>query len=264
MTAAPGRRAQVERNLRRVYGPTFRDAALRTAVAATFESYARYWVESFRLPGTPPAVLAERMTCDGVENLHAAMKAGEGAILAIPHLGGWEWAGFWVSAVLEYPISVVVEPLEPRELFDWFVDLRRSFGMHVIPLGPEAAGDVARALKANHIVCLLCDRDLGGNGMEVEFFGECTTLPAGPATLALRAGAPLLPTAAYFDGPNHRGLVGAPMGVERRGRLRDDVARVTQGLAVELEALIRKAPEQWHLMQPNWPSDPGHRRPGVP
>jgi KDO2-lipid IV(A) lauroyltransferase len=29
---------------------------------------------------------------------------------------------------------------------------------------------------------------------------------------------------------------------------------VTQLLADELELLIREAPEQWHLMQPNWPS----------
>jgi KDO2-lipid IV(A) lauroyltransferase len=227
-------------------------------VAATFDAYARYWVESFRLPGTPPAVLAERMTCDGVENLHAALDAGKGAILALPHLGGWEWAGFWVSAVLEYPISVVVEALEPRELFDWFVDLRESFGMHVIPLGPQAGGEVARALKDNHVVCLVCDRDLGGNGIEVEFFGERTTLPAGPATLALRSGSPLMPSAVYVNGPHHRGLIGAPMDVTRAGRLRDDVGRVTQHLAVELEGLIRKAPEQWHLMQPNWPSDPGY------
>jgi KDO2-lipid IV(A) lauroyltransferase len=33
---------------------------------------------------------------------------------------------------------------------------------------------------------------------------------------------------------------------------------VTQLLAHELEFLIRRAPEQWHLFQPNWPSDPGY------
>ena len=49
----------------------------------------------------------------------------------------------------------------------------------------------------------------------------------------------------------------APIPAEREGRLRDDVVRVTQVLAHELEDLIRAAPEQWHLLQPNWPSDPG-------
>jgi KDO2-lipid IV(A) lauroyltransferase len=46
--------------------------------------------------------------------------------------------------------------------------------------------------------------------------------------------------------------------VERQGSLREDVARITQVLTTELENLIRQAPEQWHLFQPNWPSDPGY------
>jgi KDO2-lipid IV(A) lauroyltransferase len=90
----------------------------------------------------------------------------------------------------------------------------------------------------------------------VDFFGERTTLPGGPATLALRTGAPLLPTAVYFDGPDHRrSVVLPPVDTSRQGRLREDVQRVTQDLAHALEDLIRRAPEQWHLLQPNWPSD---------
>jgi KDO2-lipid IV(A) lauroyltransferase len=90
----------------------------------------------------------------------------------------------------------------------------------------------------------------------VEFFGERTTLPGGPATLALRTGAPIVPTAIYFDGPSSRHAVLLPaLDTRRQGKLRDDVQRVTQDLATALEILIRKAPEQWHLLQPNWPSD---------
>jgi lauroyl/myristoyl acyltransferase len=252
---SPERRAQVERNLRRIYGPDFGGLRLRRAVDETFQSYARYWAESFRLPGTSAATLDAGMRHEGIEHLDAALAAGRGAVLAIPHLGGWEWAGFWEATVRKNPMTVVVEMLDPPELFEWFVDLRRSFGMHVVPLGPDAAGAVVRALKDNHIVCLLCDRDIGGGGVEVEFFGERTRLPAGPATLALRTGAPLVPTAAYFRGRGHLGVCRPPVPIEREGKLRDDVARITQLVAYELEALIRAAPEQWHLMQPNWPSD---------
>ncbi|MET0323866.1 MAG: lipid A biosynthesis acyltransferase, partial [Ilumatobacteraceae bacterium] len=93
------------------------------------------------------------------------------------------------------------------------------------------------------------------------FFGERTTLPAGPATLGLRAGAPILPVAVYFTRRvnGHHAIVRPPLDTERRGKLREDVARLTQDLAHELEYLIRRAPEQWHLFQPNWPSDPGYR-----
>jgi KDO2-lipid IV(A) lauroyltransferase len=153
------------------------------------------------------------------------------------------------------PLTVVVEALEPPELFAWFTKLRQSFGLTVIPLGPGAGTKVLRALRANGVVALLSDRDIGGRGVAVEFFGERTTLPGGPATLALRAGAPVLPTVIYFDGPGHHAAVRPPVQIERTSSIRDDVAALTQAIATELEALIRAAPDQWHLMQPNWPSD---------
>lgn len=253
---AGSRRRQVERNLRRVYGAGIDRRHVRRGVARTFESYARYWVESFRLPGTSVADLDAGILVDGWDRIELALDKGNGAILALPHLGCWEWAGFWVAEVKRRPITVVVESLEPPDLYSWFVALRESLGMHVVPLGPHAATAVLAALRDNHIVCLLCDRDIGGGGVEVDFFGERTTLPAGPAALALRAAAPVFPTGVYYEGERTRyGLVRPALDTERTGRLRDDVARITRDLTAELELLIRRAPEQWHLLQPNWPSD---------
>lgn len=249
------RRLVVERNLRRVHGPELSGLKLRRAVQQTFASYARYWTESFRLPGMSADELDGRFASEGVEHIVAARQAGHGAILALPHLGGWEWAAFWLWKVRGIPLTAVVEPLEPPELFEWFADFRRSLGMEIIALGPSAGTQVMAALRANRVVCLLSDRDIGGSGVEVELLGERTTLPGGPATLALRTGAPVLPTAVYFEGSGHLARVGAPLPAERHGRLRDDVTRVTADLAGVLGDLIRVAPEQWHLLQPNWPSD---------
>jgi KDO2-lipid IV(A) lauroyltransferase len=258
------RRAQVERNLRRVHGPGFGGLEMRRAVAATYESYARYWAESFRLPGKSPEELDAGFSYTGWEHVERGLAAGNGVIIALPHLGGWEWAGFWTAMVQRRPITVVVEAIEPPELFEWFVELRQSLGMNVIPLGPDAGTEVVKALKANHVLCLLSDRAIGGTGIEVEFFGERTELPGGPATLALRTGAPLMATAIYFRGRGHAAVVRPPIPLERQGRLREDVQRITQLLADELELLIRAAPEQWHLMQPNWPSDVPSAQPEVP
>ena len=247
----------VERHMRRVHGPRLRGLALRRAVNEVFHSYTRYWIESFRLPSLDPAEVDAGMSYEGWGHVEDGLAAGKGVIAAVPHLGGWEWGGFWLAEVQRCPVTVVVEPLEPPELFEWFADFRRSLGMTVVPLGQGAGAAVLGALKRNEVVCLLSDRDIGGGGVEVEFFGERTTLPAGPATLALRTGAPLLPVAVYFrPRRGHHAVIRPPLPVERTGaRLRDDVARVTQDLAHELETLIRAAPEQWHLLQPNWPSD---------
>jgi lauroyl/myristoyl acyltransferase len=250
------RRLIVERNLRRVLGDDLPDDELAAAVERTFTSYAHYWLESFRLPGTSPEALAAGLDEVGAHHIDEALDAGRGAILAMPHLGAWEWAAFWLTEVRGCTVTAVVEQIEPPELARWFTDLRSQFGIHVVPFGPEAAAACARALSENQVLALLCDRDLAGTGIEVDFFGERTTLPGGPATLALRTGAALLPATCYFgeDGAHH-GLALAPLDTERRGRLREDVTRVTADLARALEGLIRGAPDQWHLLQPNWPSD---------
>ena len=188
-------------------------------------------MESFRVPTTSKADIAARFTTEGIHHMLDALADGRGAILALPHLGGWEWAGRWV-ADQGIPITVVVEPLDPPELFEWFVGYRRSLGMQVVPVGLGAAMASIKALRSNGVLCLLCDRDIGTGGVEVEFFGERTKLPAGPATLALRTGAPILPTAVYYEaGGLHVGSVGAPIEIERRGSPGEDIAALTQALA---------------------------------
>ena len=261
--ASPERRSMIERHLRRA-DPTIGGLRLRRAVQEAFDSYTRYWLESFRLPYLSTRAVERGMTVEGYDYVTEALELGNGVILALPHLGGWEWAGRWL-ADQGHGLTAVVEAIEPPELFDWFSDLRRQLGMRIVSLGPSAGREVLAALKRNDVVCLLSDRDIQRTGIEVEFFGETTTIPAGPATLSIRTGAPILPTAVYFtdrtDG--HLGIVRPQIDITRSDEgLRADVRRVSQSLAGDLEALIRRAPHQWHLFQPNWPSDPGYAETG--
>jgi KDO2-lipid IV(A) lauroyltransferase len=249
------RRRLVAKNLQRATAGALQGAALDRAVSDTFASYGRYWLELFRLPRDMRRSVEPRFASLGWEHIADALAEGGGVILALPHLGGFDFAAGWLAGRGAAP-TVVVEPVEPPELFEWFASVRAAIGMEVVPLGPDAGKAILRALKANRVVCLLSDRDLAGDGVPVDFFGERTTMPGGPATLALRTGAPLLPVGVYFrPGGRHFAQIGPPIPVQREGRLRDDVGRITQELARRFEELIRMAPEQWHLMQPNWPSD---------
>ena len=232
----------------RARGQVLEGDARKEAVREAFASYARYWMESLRLPVMRPEEVDSTFSIDGLEHIKEALDEGKGAILALPHVGGWEVGGSWFVRQ-GFPLTAVVETLKPPELFGWFVNLRASQGFKVVPLNRAAGMAVVRALRANEIVALVSDRDISGGGVEVEFFGEGTTLPAGPATLASRLGVPLLPTAVYFRGDGHHAVVRPPVALE------GDVVAITQALAHELEDLIRAAPEQWHLFQPNWPSD---------
>jgi KDO2-lipid IV(A) lauroyltransferase len=253
--AAKDKRLLVARNIERALGRTMGTVESRRRVAAAFEWYARYYIESFELPGLDKETIDAGFGYEGVGEIHAAVDSGIGPILVMPHLGTWEWAGWWLSLVPGFDVTVVVEPIDPPEVFEWFVELRRSIGMNVVPLGPDALSEVTRAIKRADVVCLLSDRDIGGGGIPVDFFGERTRLPAGPAMLSLRTGAPLIPAAVFWrDGYRH-GLARPPLDTTRRGKFREDVARLVQAYADEFEHLIRLAPEQWHLMSPNWPSD---------
>jgi KDO2-lipid IV(A) lauroyltransferase len=255
-------RSMVMRHLQRV-DPSLAGKQLQEATQQAFVSYTRYYLETFRLPSLSRKQIADGHHVEGFNYIEDSAAKGKGTILALPHMGGWEWSGRWLIDQ-GYQLTAVVERLENTALFEWFVELRSRYGVNVIALTDDAGIAVGKALRDNHVVSLLCDRDIPKDGQRtgvpVQFFGETTTVPAGPAFFALRTGAQLLPMATFFTpGANgHKSVVKPALVVERKGSLREDVARITQLLTTEIESLIRQAPEQWHLFQPNWPSDPGY------
>src|SRR5437763_1636943 len=103
------------------------------------------------------------------------------------------------NAVTAYTLGSSALSALPGRVAERLAEFRRGIGMEVVPLGADAGRSVLRALRENRYACLLPDRYVGGGGVEVEFFGERTMLPAGPAMLGLRTGAPVLPTAVYYD-----------------------------------------------------------------
>jgi len=229
------------------------DELLERFVDRGFASYGQYWAESAKLAGLKPEKVFDRFIIgEGLEHLREAKARGNGIVIALPHIGSWEWGGSFLNS-LGLGMLAVAEELEPRELFEFFKQRREQIGIRIEPLDNHAGTLLLNELKNGGVVGLLCDRDIQGNGIEVEFFSERVTIPAGPATLALRTGATLVAAACYSGpGRDHFAVITPPIPAERLGRLRDDVERVTQAVAVELEGLIRRAPEQWHVLQPRF------------
>ena len=218
-------------------------------------SYGRYfaealWARSRRVEG----MLADTEVI-GLERILAARDAGTGMIYALPHMGNWE-AAAPVAVNQGVPVVAVAEVLPNRRITDWFTRMRAEFGIEIVLATGrvEVMRRLEEAIAANKAVALLSDRDLKGRGVEVEFFGEKTTLPPGPATLAVRTGAPLLPVGCYFTESGYRVVIGEAIPVPSGDRT-EQVASMTQTLATRLESIISEAPQQWHLVQPNWPSD---------
>ncbi|WP_396905354.1 phosphatidylinositol mannoside acyltransferase [Mycolicibacterium phlei] len=248
---------QLRRNLARVLGVTPRqvpDGLMRASLA----SYARYWREAFRLPTMDHVAIGRDLKVDGIDRLWGALEAGRGAILALPHSGNWDMAGVWLVQN-HGPFTTVAERLKPESLYRRFVDYRESLGFEVLPLtgGERPPFEVlAERLRDNRVICLMAERDLTRHGVEVDFFGEPTRMPAGPAKLAIDTGAALLPVHCWFT-PGGWGMGVYPQ-IDTSSR---DITAITQALADRFARNIAAHPADWHMLQPQWLADlPAERR----
>jgi KDO2-lipid IV(A) lauroyltransferase len=251
-------------NLARVAPP---DTDLDELVRRAMRSYARYWMETFRLPRITPVTVRERTEVITGDNLDKALASGRGVILALPHCGNWDSAGVWLLDH-GYPLSTVAERLKPESLYERFVAYRESLGMEVLPLtgGARPPSDVLkdRLRDGDRAVCLLADRDLTKRGIDVEFFGDTARMPAGPALLAASTGAALLPVGLWFT-PDGWGIrIHPEVPIAGTGRLREKVVAATQEVADAFAADIAVRPHDWHMLQRLWLSDlPGADRSGT-
>ena len=244
---------QLRKNLARVIG--VRPAKVPgSLIRASLASYARYWREAFRLPSMDHQVLARKLqaAAQGGEHVAAALERGKGAIVALPHSGNWDMSGVWMTHTYG-PFATVAERLKPESLYNRFLEYRESLGFEVIPLtgGPRPPFEIlAERLRGNGIVCLMSDRDLTRSGVQVDFFGEPTRFPSGPAKLALATGAALLPTHSWYEPDTAVTGVYAPLDTSS-----GDVGVITQALADQFAANIAAPPADWHMLQPQWLAD---------
>lgn len=257
--SGPGTR-RLAANLRRVVGPDLPEPEFAELLRAGLRSYARYWLEAFRLPALTAEQRLHGFELVGGERLGADVAAGRGAVVALPHAGNWDAAGAWVAAN-GWPITTVAERLKPERLYERFLDFRRGLGMEILPLtgGERSPFEVlVDRVRAGAVVPLLAERDLSARGVEVDFFGGRTRMPAGPALLALRTGAPLYTVEMWFDPDIPRGRLSAPVPLPGpdEGTFGDRARRLTQLVADGLAVGIAKYPQDWHMLQRLWLDDP--------
>jgi KDO2-lipid IV(A) lauroyltransferase len=246
---------QLRRNLARVV-PKAGEDELDQLVRDGVRSYARYWCEAFRLPSMDLPALYRRVNPDvaGQEYLDAALAEGNGAVLALSHSANFDVAGAWL-AQRQGGFTTVAERLRPESLYRRFVAYREALGFEIVPLtGGERHPLVvlSQRLRANKVVCLISDRDLTSAGLPVTFFGEETRMPGGPALLAARTGAALLPVGSWFtDDGGWTFRIHPPIMVAGK----PGVGAATQAMADVFAGDIASAPADWHMMQKLWLAD---------
>lgn len=248
---------QLEANLARVAGP-LDEKMLRDLSRAGVRSYTRYWCDAFRLPDWSREEIIRRVRPVHAERLSDPIAAGRGVVVALPHMGNWDLAGAWACLTVA-PLMTVAERLKPEELYTTFLAFRQDLGMIVLPHRGGNGNNLdvlAEHLNGGGLVTLPADRDLSRRGVPVRVFGETTRMPAGPALLAMRTGAVLLPaTLSYEDTePHHRLVIRFHEPIEPTEGT-DRLATTTQRLADAFAEGISDHPADWHMLQKLFLSD---------
>ncbi|HKT83625.1 MAG TPA: hypothetical protein VJQ84_07290, partial [Solirubrobacterales bacterium] len=242
-------------NLKRAL-PDAPDSQIRLLVWRNFRNHAKAYIDLMQLPRADPSDLAKLITIQDIENLDAALRPGKGVIVVSIHMGSWEFVAAAASANIA-PFSLFAEVLEPKELYEWYKLTRARLGVGVLPLTRGGLRQVTRALDHNEIVVTAIDRDVLGTGASMDFFGHRTSIPIGPAAIALRRGAALMPRCLYRQ-PDDTYIceTSPPIFAEASGTVRDDVVRITSQVLRILEGYIRERPDQWHMPHSIWPDSP--------
>jgi len=219
-------------------------------VYKAMRSAIRYWCDTFRLPDWSPQRINDTVTTTDEHLLLDAIAAGKGAIVTLPHVGNYDHAAAYFCGK-GAKIVTVAEHLKPEALFRKFLEYRAAFGMEALPLDGRVLPTLSQRIRSGCVIALAADRDLSRSGIDVTFFGGPARMPAGPAILALKTGAPLICVMiSYTEKGIHIDFSLVP--IPAVGTEAERIAQIVQNSADLFAQGISAYPHDWHMMQRIW------------
>lgn len=241
--SARQRRAALD-NYAAALGLVRSDPEVARVARRAFQNYGRMLADFVLMGSLTPEELVEQVSVEGLEHVDAALARGRGAIMAVPHMGSWDMGGSWAAAK-GYSVSAVAERF-PGSLNDAVVATRQRFGLSVITVGRPAVRAITDALRSNAIVALLCDLEQGP-GVGVRFFGRQAVVPGGPAAIAIKTGAALMPSYVYSVAPSRYHIhLDPPLSWPAT----ETKESLMQRVVARFEDFIKEHPEQWYAFRP--------------
>ncbi len=244
-------------NMLRVLGPDARPRQIKRAARKSFHNYIQVLIDFIRIPHMNMHAIEDEVQGQGWENLHTALEGGKGVIVIASHSGNWDYAG---SLLGKYKLqaTAIADPFQPKRLDNFVIAQRQRLGIHTYPAEAGSVRHLLAALKRNELIILHVDRPVPGEGVEIQFFGESAWVPSGPATIALKTGAAIVPGYFIRDPRNRHGFVGefsTPINYPAflTGNKERDIQLITQEIMTYMEGVIRQHPTQWYMFRRMWP-----------
>lgn len=202
--------------------------------------------------------LKEQFVLEGEENLKQALSQGKGVIGLCAHFGNFTLMGAGLTS-RGYPYSLVVRPADESRVETYFQEWRDQLGFHSIPARPRltAVRGSLGALRQNKILALFADQNKARGGVFVDFFGRPAGTVVGPAVMALKTGAPIVPIFNVRQGVNkHKVIIGPPIEFEISGNQEKDILTVTAKITKVIEEFVRRYPTHWWWFHNRWRTKP--------
>ncbi len=246
-------------NLRLVFGGeqterSLKRKALERLAVRNYQHISESFCEAVRAVLEGRSTARERIRVRGVENLESAFSGGRGVLVVTGHMGNFGLIGYRL-AMEGYPFNLVFRYPEAPGAAASILGILESQHVRVISAVPrhECVAQCLERLRANELVCLLIDQREGDAGVDISFLGRPSRAAAGPALLALRTGAAVVPVFMTRESTGrHRLDILAALEQARKGTLRSDVEAFTGRINRVLEERIRLHPEQWWWMHRRW------------
>lgn len=247
-----GKRRILLRNVATILGSTTADPRVRLIALKSMRNYCKYLVEFLGLPSlSPQDDLIQGMKIEGLEHLQGALAQGKGVILATAHFGTIEVGGLRLADFTDF--HAVYDTFRPAYLDHLIQRKRREKGINLVPT--TDVKQMLRVLRHGGTLTMLFDRPVElAKGVKVRFFGRETAVPAGPAVLAMKTDAIIVP-AYMLRRPDltFEGILFPPIAWNATGDRQRDVQAIMQKLVDTLQSMVRAHPDQWYMFRPMWP-----------
>jgi KDO2-lipid IV(A) lauroyltransferase len=237
-------------NLRLVYGGKYTDKEVGDMARQAFVNLGKFAFDAISMGKYTIENLDRTVEVVGRHHLDQALARGTGAIAITGHIGNWELMGAYLARK-GYPVNVLATRVRNERLDDLLIGIRRKAGLKVLERSRELMS-AFRCLKHGEMLGVLIDQDTAVESVTVEFLGHPAKTPVGPAKLASRMGAAVVPMAMLLkpDG-RYRLEIKEPIRPNGDGSsLTEDVATCSKAL----EEFIREEPTQWVWMHKRWKS----------
>jgi lauroyl/myristoyl acyltransferase len=223
--------------------------AVDAAAKNLFSNFGRSIYCFLRVARMSPETLGDRCNYGGIDTVVARLREKGGFIIVGPHVGPWEMAGAFLSA-LGLRIHTVALDHPSVRVTNFFDERRRAIGLLCHPMGGSFAA-LCAALENGECVALLIDRSHGRGGRPSTIFGRSVTLPTGHAALAVRCGVPIVTAVCVFsDGQRFKFVHGGPYYPDLSLDEDDRAEDLQRRCRIDMERFIREYPDQWFHFEP--------------